>query len=193
MEKDIQFDNRNWSYVKRSVNLNNFTIYYTLEGGFATEEAAEKAKVLDDAQYELDLMRIKMIANIPYTFKEFLGYWLKDVFVPNTKTATKTIGAWGVNSLILPNIEQDVLLNYITADYVNDILNRCIPICDSAGHTVQKFLNRIFQDAFEFGYLPKKILLALLAGLREGEVRGPRYDDFAYEKCTARIARRIRV
>ena len=44
MEKEVQLINKTWSYVKRSVNLNNFTISYSLEGGFETEEAAECAK-----------------------------------------------------------------------------------------------------------------------------------------------------
>ena len=44
MEKEVQLNNKTWSYVKRSVNLNNFTVSYSLEGGFTTEEAAESAK-----------------------------------------------------------------------------------------------------------------------------------------------------
>ena len=94
MEKEVQLINKTWSYVKRSVNLNNFTISYSLEGGFETEEAAECAKKLDDIQYERDLKKIKKIANIPYTFKEFIEYWLKNVFLPNTDTTTKVIGLW---------------------------------------------------------------------------------------------------
>ena len=155
MEKEVQLNNKTWSYVKRSVNLNNFTVSYSLEGGFTTEEAAESAKKADDAQYERDLKQIKKIANIPYTFKEFVEHWLENVFIPNTDTFTKVIGVWGIRKLILPNIEQDVLLNYVTADYINDILERCIPICDSAGETTQKFLNRVLRDAFEFGFLKK--------------------------------------
>ena len=228
MEKEVQLNNKTWSYVKRSVNLNNFTVSYSLEGGFTTEEAAESAKKADDAQYERDLKQIKKIANIPYTFKEFVEHWLENVFIPNTDTFTKVIGVWGIRKLILPNIEQDVLLNYVTADYINDILERCIPICDSAGETTQKFLNRVLRDAFEFGFLKKdiregiitaprqvpkikllkkdelkrfiqtasehpgyyfEILMALFAGLRRGEVRGLRYDDFDYENRTVRIAR----
>ena len=228
MEKKVQLRNKTWSYVKRSVNLNNFTITYLLEGGFETEEAAERAKKLNDIQYERDLKQIKKIANIPFTFKEFVEHWLKNVFLPNTDAATKVIGLWGIKNLIVPNIEQDVLLNYVTADYINELIDRCIPICDSAGETTQKFMNRILRDAFEFGYLPKdvredikivprkvpkikllkkaelkkliqtasehpgyyfEILIALFAGLRSGEVRGLRYDDFDYENRTVRIAR----
>lgn len=59
MENEIQFINDGWRYVKRSVNLNNFTISYTQKGGFASKKEAIKAKEADDAQYDLDLMRIK--------------------------------------------------------------------------------------------------------------------------------------
>lgn len=217
MEKDIQFINNEWRYVKRSVNLNNFTISYTQKGGFASKKEAIKAKEADDAQYDLDLMRIKKIANIQYTFKEYVEYWLDEIFVRNTDTSTKTIGVWAVRNLILPNIEQDILLNYITADFINDIIKRCIPICESAGETVKKFLRRILKDAYAYGLIPKdireelmevkrsvpkiellkreelklllqeaskhpgyyfEILLGLFAGLRAGEIRGLRYEDF---------------
>lgn len=74
MEKEVQLKNKTWSYVKRSVNLNNFTVSYSLEGGFATEEAAECAKKFDDTQYEQDLKRIKKIAKIPlYLDNDYLS------------------------------------------------------------------------------------------------------------------------
>lgn len=226
--KDMQFKNNSWGYVKRSVNMNNFTISYSQEGGYTTREEAEDAKDIDDAQYELDLRRIKKMANIQYTFKEYLEYWVKEIFLPNTEASTKTVGVWGIKNIIIPHIDQDVLLNYVTADYVNDIIKRCIPICDSSGETAHKYLSRIMNDAYEYGLISQdirkdlmsvnrkvphikllgksdlrkfiqeaskhpgyyfEILLALFAGLRSGEIRGLRYEDFDCAEHTIRIAR----
>lgn len=157
MENSVQFINDSWRYVKRTVNINNFTISYTSEGGFKSQQEAEEAKKRDDEQYELALKRIKKIANIQYTFREYIEYWLKEIFIKNTDTCTKTIGTWAVWNLILPNIQQDILLNYITADYINDIIKRCIPICESAGETTRKFMRKILKDAYVYGLIPKDI------------------------------------
>lgn len=228
MENNVQFVNNSWRYVKKPVNINNFTISYATEGGFKTQQEAEKAKKLDDEIYELNLKRIKKIANIEYTFREYVEYWLKEIFIKNTDTCTKTVGTWAVHNLVIPNIKQDVLLNYVTADYIDDIIKRCIPICDTAGETTKKYLRKILKDAYAYGLIPKdirdelmnvkrvvpkikllkkkelkkllqvaskypgyylEILLALFAGLRTGEIRALRYEDFDAEAQTIRIAR----
>lgn len=228
MEKEVHFVNNSWRFVKRSVNINNFTISYTQEGGYSTKQAAEDAKKLSDAQYESDLKRIKKMGNIQYTFKEYVEYWLKEIFIKNTDTCTKTIGVWAIQNLILPNIHQDILLNYVTADYLNDIIKRCIPVCESAGASTRKFMRRLLKDAYTYRLIPKdirdelmdvpqtipkiellnkeelkkllqeaskhpgyyfEILLGLFAGLRGGEIRGLRYEDFDLERHTLRIAR----
>lgn len=228
MERDVQFINNAWRYVKQSVNFNNFTISYTLEGGFANKNEAEADKLESDTRFEQDLKRIKKIANMQYTFKEYIEYWLKNIFIPNTTTSTKTVGIWAIRNLILPKITQDILLNFVTADYVNDIIKRCIPICESAGIATHKYMSRILKDAYTYGLIskdirpelvnvPKKvpkmtllsknelkkliqeaskhqgiyfeILLALFVGLRSGEVRGLRFDDFDEEKHTVKIMR----
>lgn len=157
MENTIQFVNDSWRYVKRVVNFNNFTITYSTEGGFTSQEKAEEAKKRDDAQYEAELERIKKIANIQYTFKEYLEYWLTEIFIKNTDTSTRVIGVWTIRNLILPNITQDVLLNYVTADYINDIIQRCIPICDSAGEMTRKYMRRVLKDAYAYGLISKDI------------------------------------
>ena len=46
----VRFVNNSWMYVKRSGNMNNFTISYTQEGGFTKKKEAEKYQALDDAQ-----------------------------------------------------------------------------------------------------------------------------------------------
>ena len=45
MENNVQFINDSWRYVKRTVNINNFTISYTSEGGFKSQQEAEEAKI----------------------------------------------------------------------------------------------------------------------------------------------------
>lgn len=214
--------------MKREVNINTFTISYKREGGFSRKDKAERAKLIADQKYKDDLRRIKKIANIEYTFKEYLEYWLKNVFIQNTQTVTKTVGVWAIKNLVIPRIDPDVLINYLTADYLNDIIEKCVPICPSAGETVIKYLRKFLKDAYAFGYIrselweslidvPREIsklkllnkaqlsllinevskhdgfyfefLLALFAGLRSGEIRGLKYEDFDEVNQTIRISR----
>lgn len=53
MENEVYFVKNSWCYVKKTVNFNNFTITYAQEGGFASKEAANEAKILDDEKFEL--------------------------------------------------------------------------------------------------------------------------------------------
>ena len=69
--------------------------------------------------------------------------------------------------MILPNIRKDILLSYITADYVNDIIETCIPICDSAGETVCKYLRKIVYDAYAQGFLSRNIKDELMNAKRK--------------------------
>lgn len=157
MDNAVYFVDETWQYAKRTVNFNNFTIIYEQKGGFATKEEAENALKKDNQKYQNDLKRMKKIGNISYTFCEYIEYWLEQVFLPNTKTSTKSIGTWTIRNLILPNIEKDILLNFVSPEYINDVIKKCIPICDSAGPSVVKYLRRILHDAYTQGYLKEDI------------------------------------
>lgn len=135
----------------------NFTISFTEERGFQSKESAEKEWKENNEQYDLDLCRLKKIANMQYTFKEYVEYWLSHIFLENTDKSTKVIGVWAVQHLIIPNIEKDIILSYVSADFINDIIKKCIPICSSAGETVLKYLRNILKSAYIYGYIPNDI------------------------------------
>lgn len=157
MRSNVYFTNNSWAYVKKEVNMFNFTISFTEERGFQSKESAEKEWKENNEQYDLDLCRLKKIANMQYTFKEYVEYWLSHIFLENTDKSTKVIGVWAVQHLIIPNIEKDIILSYVSADFINDIIKKCIPICSSAGETVLKYLHNILKSAYIYGYIPNDI------------------------------------
>ena len=227
----ISNHNHSWEYKKRIINLNNFTISYETVSGISSKEEAVLMKKKDDEKYLDDLARIKKIGNTQYTFQEFLQFWLDTIFLPDTDTVTSVIGLWTITKHIIPRIKTDILLPYVTPEYINELLLRINMISDSSGNVASKFLRRIFRDAYAYGYihtdirpdimyLPQKqhhlgglqlytkqqlsvflqtaskhpnvyfeILLALFAGLRTGEIRGLRYEDFDPESKVLRIER----
>ena len=124
---NVFFVNNEWRYERRIVNLSTFTISYEVKKGLKTKEEAVQFKEIDDKQFQKDLKKIKRIANAEYTFKEYVDYWLKTIFIPNYQNSTKAIGIWATKNHILPSVEQDILLPKVTADYIDNILRRCIP------------------------------------------------------------------
>lgn len=120
---------------------------------FYIKRDAKAAKTLNDTKYEMDLKHIKKMAHIQYTFKEYIQHWMNDIFLPSTSMSSKALGIWAINNIFLPNVKSDVLLTYVTDDYLNDIIKACIPVCESAGTTCRTFLLRILKDAFEEGLM----------------------------------------
>lgn len=80
---NVFFVNNEWRYERRIVNLSTFTISYEVKKGLKTKEEAVQFKEIDDKQFQKDLKKIKRIANAEYTFKEYVDYWLKTIFIPN--------------------------------------------------------------------------------------------------------------
>ena len=224
----VFFINDSWNYIKKEINMNNFTITYLRQGGYKSKEQAELEYSRSEERYKKDLERIKKIANINYTFKEYLSFWVKEILIPQTDTSSKALGIWTVNQIIMPHIEKDILINYVTADYLNDIIAKCIPVCESAGKMTIRFMRNILRSAYAQklihlelwndlmpvpNHIPKiqilnkedlskllqeaskhpgyyfEILLATFAGLRSGEIRGLRYDDFDEKNKLLRVQR----
>lgn len=142
------FRNNTWNIVERKVNLNTFTISYSRKGGFRTKDHAEQVFQDAEAQYRNDLERIKKLAHISYTFSEYVDFWLKNIFLHTASRGILYIGTWTVEQIIKPNIKFDILLNYVTADYVNDIIHRCIPLCESSGMLSIRYLKKILISAY---------------------------------------------
>ena len=225
---NINCYNQEWTYTTKTVNFNNFTINYVTKGGFKSEEEALLQQEADNKQYEIDIKKIKKLTNIKYTFTEFVDFWLSDMFLPLHQTATRAFTVYAIENIIKPNIMFDILLPYVTADYINDIIDRCIPMCKTAGISSIKALRSILRDAYFNGYIKKdlrpelrkikddqpklellnhdelrkllgeakkhpsgyfEILLGVFVGLRSGEIRALKYEDFDEENCTIKIRR----
>lgn len=148
MNNDLFFVNNKWNFIKREVNVDTFTITYKKEGGYYSKKEAETARDLSEMKYTKNLNQIKKMANIQYTFKEYVEFWLDNIFMKTASSGSKPIGFWTVTKLIIPKITPDILLNYVTADYINDIIASCIPLCSSAGMMVTRYIRKILKDAY---------------------------------------------
>lgn len=157
MNSDVYYKNDSWYICIRKVNIHNFSIEYIQEGGYHSQQQAIDAKNLADEKYKEEIDRIKKKTNIRFTFTEYIVYWLNEVFLNTCNTVTRTLGIWTINNIILPNVKNDVLLSFVTPDYINDIIERCRKVCESSGEMSVKYLRNILKSAYNYGYLSKDI------------------------------------
>lgn len=153
MNKEVYFKNQDWCICIKKVNTRNFTITYEEKGGYRSKESAIMAKEKYDLTYKEDIKKIKEMTNIRFTFKEYLKYWLEEYLYNSTDTSTRMLGKWTVENLILPNVHHDILLGYVTVDYLNGIIDRSKAACQSAGQMSYKYMRSILKTAFTFGYI----------------------------------------
>lgn len=161
MNTDVYFKNQDWRISIKKVNTRNFTITYEEKGGFKSKEAAIQAKEQYDQAYTESIKKIKEMTNIRFTFKEYLKYWLEEYFYKTADGATLVLGRWTIEKIILPHVYQDILLGYITANYINDIIDRCKKVCPSAGEMSYKYMRNVLKTAYIYGYLKTDLRDAL--------------------------------
>lgn len=195
MNSEVYFKNDSWRICVRVLNPFTKKISYDVIKGYRTEQEALRAK---------------------------------EGYVKVASKGSHAIAKWTIYNIIIPNMKQDTFLPYVTADFINEIIETCKPICESAGQAVSRFLGNVLGSAFAYGYMPKdirkdmipikrnkpniqilsypeleklihevmkhpaysfEVLLALFCGLRSGEIRALRYDDFNKEEQTLRVER----
>ncbi|WP_461812781.1 hypothetical protein [Faecalimonas sp.] len=153
--------NHNWGYMTRVVNLANFTINYELRQGFRSEKEARESKKTNRKNTK-NIKKIKNLTNIKYTFTEYIDYWFDSIYTVKEKISTKVVTLYAINHLIKPNIQSDMLLSYITSDYINEIIEKCVRVSKESGKsgsTCKKILHNLLRDAKLYGYLKTDIKL----------------------------------
>lgn len=228
MNSEVYFKNDSWRICVRVLNPFTKKISYDVIKGYRTEQEALKAKEEYDIKHANDMENARKRTGMRFTLREYMEYWLKEEYVKTASNGSHAIAKWTIYNIIIPNMKQDTFLPYVTADFINEIIETCKPICDSAGQAVSRFIGNVLGSAYAYGYMPKdirkdmipikrhkpdiqilsypeleklihevmkhpaysfEVLLALFCGLRAGEIRGLRYEDFNKEEQTLRVER----
>lgn len=85
--------------------------------------------------------------------KDYLIYWFEDVFSQRVESTTRMVGAYAIYNLILPNLEYDIKLKYVNADYLDTLLVQVAKISASAGNKGREILNLALKEAVITGYI----------------------------------------
>lgn len=128
----VFFENNSW-YHRTKELMDDMTVKYSKKGGFQTPEDYLKNR---------DVM-----------FGDYLMYWFEHIYSLRIETTTKMIGSYTLYELLLPNMESDIKLRYITVEYLDALLERTSKICVSAGNKGRELLSLAMKDALFEGFI----------------------------------------
>jgi integrase len=131
------------------------TTKHARKGGFKSEEEALESyrKFEDDFLKANRAYQIKH--NKDFGIKDYLIYWLEEIYTQRIENTTRMLSAYVMYDLILPQITQDIKLRYVSAEYLNAVLEKASKICDSAGSKSRELLNIAFKDAVVQGVVSR--------------------------------------
>lgn len=137
------------------------SVKYSKKGGFSTEEEAETSyyECQEEFKRAVRNQMMKNPINTDIGFKDYLIYWFEDVYSERIETTTRMVGSYTLYSLIIPSIEKDIKLKYVTTEYLDELLKKISGICPSAGNKGKEFLNIAMKEAVAEGKIRNNPLI----------------------------------
>lgn len=131
------------------------SVKYGKKGGFATSHEADKSYDKCEAEFKKAFRAYQLAhqVNTEVMLKDYLIYWFEDVFSQRVESTTRMVGAYAIYNLILPNLEYDIKLKYVNADYLDTLLVQVAKISASAGNKGREILNLALKEAVIAGYI----------------------------------------
>ena len=145
--KKIAFFERNSWYHRTKTLLPDHTVKYGKKGGFKTEQEAEESYFKLNAEFEKKVAKTIIKNKNEVSFKDYLNYWYENIYSVRVENTTQLLGAYTLYKLILPSLEQDIKLRYVTTEFLDSLLLKASKICASAGNKSRELLNIAFKDA----------------------------------------------
>ena len=81
----------------------------------------------------------------------------REVYSPySTSKSTLFKYRWVLYQIILPHLQNDVLLDCVSEEFLNKLLDSCQGYCQNGGYYAYKLLNIILWSAYQNNYIPEK-------------------------------------
>ena len=154
------YEGSSW-YHRIKVLTEEGTVKYSKKGGFITEKEAELSyyECQEEFKRAMRNQMMKNPINMDIGFKDYLIYWFEDVYSARIETTTRMIGSYTLYSLIIPSIEKDIKLKYVTTEYLDELLKKVSGICPSAGNKGREFLGIAMKEAVAEGKIKNNPLI----------------------------------
>ena len=147
------FEAGSW-YHRKKILRKDGTTGYSKKGGFATAEEAEKSYKKCEEEFARACRKYHAAASSDFELKDYLVYWLEEIFSPRVENTTRMLASYVLYDLIIPNMKQGIRLRYVSAEYLDALLTEAAKVCESAGNKCRELLNIALKDAAIQGYIP---------------------------------------
>ena len=144
----VFFEGKSWYHRTKELQ-DDLTTKYGKKGGFKTPEEAEKSYWEYEKRYQKQQrdLQIAKMKTTDIMLGDYLQYWFENIFSSRIETTTRMVGAYTLYNLILPSMEADIKLKYISVEYLDTLLERVAKICPSAGNKGREILSIAMKDA----------------------------------------------
>lgn len=141
------FENGSWYHRTKTLN-NDYTVKYGKKGGFKTKEEAEESFQKYDNEFKSKILGNTNDLNNQISFKEYLIYWYENIFIERIENTTQMISAYILYNIIIPNIDKDIQLRFVTKDYLSNLFDKILGIySEQTARKTQEIINIAFKDA----------------------------------------------
>lgn len=148
------YENGSWYHRTKVLNEDG-TVKYSKKGGFKTKTAAEKSFKEYEKNFQSSLRKYQLAQNQDdsITLKNYLLYWFDEIFSKRIEPTTQMVSKFVLNSYILPFLDTDIKIKFVSVEYIDELLKKIAPISASAGNKSRELLNIALKDAVSAGYL----------------------------------------
>ena len=152
-EKGVAFFERNSWYHRTKALQDNGIVKYGKKGGFSSQAEASYRKCGEEFHTLLRKQQLSGKFNKDVLFKDYLICWFEEVFSKRIETTIRMVGAYALYDLIIPNIDYDIKMRFVSVEYLDGLLERTSKACVSAGNKGREILNPAMKEAVIEGYI----------------------------------------
>lgn len=148
------FENNSWYHRYKELQ-DDMTIKYSKKGGFETPEEAEESywKYENRFKEKQREFQIAYMKNKDIMFGDYLKYWFEHIYSIRIESTTKMIGSYVIYELIMPSMENDIKLRYVSVEYLDSLFQKTSKICPSAGNKSRELVSLAMKDALFEGFI----------------------------------------
>lgn len=148
------FENNSWYHRYKELQ-DDMTIKYSKKGGFETPEEAEESywKYENRFKEKQREFQVAYMKNADIMFGDYLKYWFEHIYSVRIEATTKMIGSYVLYELIIPSMENDIKLRYVSVEYLDSLFLKASKICPSAGNKSRELVSLAMKDALFEGFI----------------------------------------
>ena len=147
------FERGSW-YHRTKELLENGKTKYSKKGGFKSPEDAEESywKCLDDYNQSVRNFNTTVVDR-EIMFKDYLYFWLDNIYSERAESSSIMVAAYAIKDLIIPNLDYEIKLRFVTSEYLQDLFDRIAKITDYSGVTARSIIYIALKEAVENGFI----------------------------------------